>query len=242
MKKILAIIVILTLTVVFSGCTGDSTQTTTDGNNAPAKETAPAPAEQPQAETGTEPAADEHEEDEDEHGTVLAPEEIHEFLGNALDAIKRSGDMDAAKHEMEEARQAVTDEEVIEMIDHIIKELEAGDMQGAVHEMEDWLGPDEHEEDEDEHEEDEDEHEEDEDEHDTVPAPEEIHEFLGNALDAIKGSGDADVAKHEMEEARQAVTDEEVIEMIDHIIEELEAGNIQDATHEMEDWLGEDAH
>jgi urease gamma subunit len=223
MKKILAISIIITLTAAFSGCVGDATPTTPgDG------ETAPAPAEQPPAKTSPERAIDEHEEDEEEHRGELAPEEMHKFLNNALDAIKRSGDVDAAIHEMEEARQVMTDAEVIEMIDHIIEELEAGNMQGAVHEMEDWLGPDEHEE--------------DEGEHSSMLAPEEIHEFLSNALNAVKGSGDVGAAMHEMEEARQAMTDAEVIEMIDHIIEELEAGNLQDAMHEMEDWLGEDAH
>ncbi len=228
MKIILAIIIIITLTATFSGCVGDTTPATPDANDTTAEETAPAPVEQPKAEISPEPVDDEHEEDEDEHSGELAPEEMHGFLNNALDAIKRSGDVDAARHEMEEAREAMTDAEVIEMIDHIIEELEAGNMQGAVHEMEDWLGPDEHEE--------------DEDEHSSELAPEEIHGFLSNALDAVKENGDADAAMHEMEEAREAVTDAEVIEMIDHIIEELEAGNMQDAIHEMEDWLGEDAH
>ncbi len=226
MKTMLILLGIIALTAgLIIGCAGGTTTTTPDKTTVQPAQTEPA--EQPQA-PASPPATDEHEEDEDEHGGELAPEEIHGFLNNALDAIKRSGDMDAAIHEMEEARQAVTDAEVIEMIDHIIGELEAGDMQGAVHEMEDWLGPDEHEE--------------DEDEHSSVLAPEEIHGFLNNALDAVKGSGDADAAIHEMEEARQTVTDAEVIEMIDHIIEELEAGNMQDAIHEMEDWLGEDAH
>ena len=143
MKKILAIIIIITL-AAFSGCAGDTTPATPDVNDTTPEETAPAPVEQPKAETSPEPVDDEHEEDEDEHSSELAPEEIHGFLSNALDAVKGSGDADAAMHEMEEAREAVTDAEVIEMIDHIIEELEAGNMQDAIHEMEDWLGEDAH--------------------------------------------------------------------------------------------------
>ncbi len=45
----------------------------------------------------------------------------------------------------------------------------------------------------------------------------------------------------EAEEALAAAPDEAVKEEISHIMEELAEGNLDDATHELEDWLGMDA-
>ncbi len=226
MKKMLILIGIIALTTYFFiGCYSGSTTTAPDNTTVPPAQIEPAEETQTPA---SPPAVDEHEDEEDEHSGELAPEEIHEFLNEALAAIKRTGDASAAILEMESARAAVNDGEVIEQINHIIEELEAGDLAGAVHELEDWLGDDEHED--------------EDDEHSGELAPEEIHEFLEAAIDAVKGGGDMALAIHELEEAREVVNDEEVIEQINHLIEEIEGGEMEEVIHELEDWLGADTH
>ena len=226
MKKILAIAAIITLIAVFTlACNGNATTTSPTPGDEVTTPTTTGPTETPE-----EPAKeDTHEDDEDEHEDIEpAPEEIHEFLEAAISAVKSAGDAGTAIEELESARAIVTDSEVIEQIEHILEELEAGDLEGAIHEMEDWLG--------------EDEHEDDEEAHSGELAPEEIHEFLEAALAAIKSAGDISTAIEELEEARATTADSEVIEHIEHIIEEIEAGELDEAVHELEDWLGEDTH
>ncbi len=84
-----------------------------------------------------------HEEAPDDHSQILAPEEVHDLIEEALAAIENDDIAHAIEH-MREAMEVLPDGEVKELIEHTIQELEEGNIQDAKHEMEDMVGMGEH--------------------------------------------------------------------------------------------------